>query len=92
MPLMLFILALNSFWLEMYLVLTAVIFKSGSIAWYKSATTDVKPFMADKIITNAAVVMAMATMLIHDITLMALLDFFEIKYRLAMKNERFKNY
>jgi hypothetical protein len=29
-------------------------------------------------------------MLIQEITLMALLDFFEIKYRLAIKNERFK--
>lgn len=63
----------------MYFESTAVIFKSGSIAWYKSATTDVKPFIAESIMTSAAVVTAIATMLIHEITLMALFDFFEIK-------------
>jgi hypothetical protein len=40
--------------------------------------------MADKIITKAAVVKAMAITLIQLIMLMALLDFFEIKYLLAM--------
>jgi hypothetical protein len=35
------------------------------------------------------VVTAMAPMLIHEMTLMALLDFLEIRYRLAMKKERF---
>ena len=39
---------------------------------------------------SAVVVKAIATILIQEITLMALLDFFEIKYRLAMKKERFK--
>jgi hypothetical protein len=36
------------------------------------------------------VVTAMAIMLIQEMTLMALLDFLEIRYRRAMKNERFK--
>ena len=61
------------------------------MAWYKSATTPVKPFMADKITTKAAVVTAIAIMLIHEITLIALFDFLEIKYRLAMKKDKFKN-
>lgn len=64
---------------EIYFEFMEVIFKSGSIAWYKSATTEVKPFIADSIITKAAVVIAIATILIHEITLMALVDFFEIK-------------
>ena len=65
--------------LEIYLEFMEVIFKSGSIAWYKSATTEVKPFIADSIITKAAVVTAMATILIHEITFIALVDFLEIK-------------
>jgi hypothetical protein len=49
----------------------------------------VKPFIADKITTKAAVVTAIAIMLIHEITLIALFDFLEIKYRLAMKKDKF---
>ena len=74
-----FIFLVNSSLLVMYFEFTEVIFKSGSIAWYKSATTEVKPFIAERTITNAAVVTAMATILIHEMTLMALLDFFEMR-------------
>ena len=67
----------------------AVIFKSGSIAWYKSATIEVNPFIAESIIIRAAVVIVMAIMLIHEMILMALLDFLETKYRLAIKKGKF---
>lgn len=89
-PWMDFILDVNSFWLVIYFWLMAVIFKSGSMAWYKSATTFVKPFIADNTITKAAVVTAIAIILIQEIMLMALFDFLEIRYLLAMKKERFK--
>ena len=56
-----------------------VICKSGSMALYKLATTPVKPFIADKIITNAPVVNEIAIMLIQLMILIALFDFFEIK-------------
>jgi hypothetical protein len=73
----------------MYFEFKDVIFKSGSIALYKLATIPVKPFIADNTITSAAVVKEIAIMLIHEITLIALFDFLEIKYRFAMKKERF---
>ena len=73
----------------MYFAWIEVIFKSGSMAWYKSATTEVSPFIADRTITNAAVVKAMAIILIHEMILIALFDFFEIKYRLAIKKDKF---
>jgi hypothetical protein len=67
-----------------YLPLEAVTFKSGSKALYRSATVDVKPFIAERITMSAPVVTAMAPTLIQLIMLIALLDFFETKYRLAM--------
>jgi len=50
----------------------------------------VNPFIADNTTTKAAVVKEIAIILIQDMTLIALFDFFEIKYRFAMKKERFK--
>jgi hypothetical protein len=39
----------------------------------------VRPFIADRIMMSAPVVTAMATMLIQEIMLMALFDFFETR-------------
>jgi hypothetical protein len=57
----------------------AVTFRSGSRALYNSATLPVKPFMAESIMTSAAVVKAMAVTLIQLMMLMTLLDFLEIR-------------
>jgi hypothetical protein len=46
---------------------------------YKLATVPVKPFIAERIIIKAAVVIAIAVILIQLIILMALLDFLETK-------------
>lgn len=46
--------------------------------------------MKDKIIISAAVPNEIAAMEIQEIMLIALFDFFEIKYLLAMKKETFK--
>lgn len=74
----------------MYFEFSDVTFKSGSMALYKLATMPVNPFIADNTITKAAVVKEIAIILIQEMTLIALFDFFEIKYRFAMKKERFK--
>ena len=61
------------------------------MALYKLATIPVSPFIADSTITNAAVVKEIAIILIQEMTLIALFDFLEIKYRFAMKKEVFKD-
>jgi len=58
-------------------------FKSGSAALYKLPITEVKPFITEMMMMNAAVVKAMANKLIQLIKLIMLLDFFENKYLLA---------
>ncbi|GAB4200473.1 MAG: hypothetical protein Fur0023_03880 [Bacteroidia bacterium] len=58
-------------------------FKSGSAALYKLPITEVKPFITEMMMTNAAVIKAIANKLIQLIKLMILLDFFENKYLLA---------
>jgi hypothetical protein len=44
----------------------------------------VRPFMAERIMMRAAVVTAMALMLIQLMILIALFDFFEMRYRFAI--------
>jgi molybdopterin/thiamine biosynthesis adenylyltransferase len=48
--------------------------------------------MADRMTIRAAVVMAMAVTLIQEMILIALLDFFETRYRLAMYSEKSRIY
>jgi hypothetical protein len=62
-----------------YFPLTTVTLRSGSKTLYKLATVPVKPFIAERIIIKAAVVIAIAVILIQLIILMALLDFLETK-------------
>lgn len=63
---------------------------SASNELYSDFTKSDKPLNADKTITKAIVAMQTPVMAMYEITLIALCDFFEIKYRFAMKIGKFK--